>query len=147
MNSCTRCPRRPCTLQAALDLVTGVPLEQRRPGGYGRLVDTPLEDEYTAMIVDTAHLVTTYHLAAGQPGLAEQAARAALRAGARDDIALLDLVAASDAAGHHGEADSYIARILTNHEADVQEDLPPRTYAVLHRRRWLPADRKAARAS
>ena len=134
-------------LQAALDLVTGAPLDQRRPGGYGWLVDTPLEHEYTAMIVDTAHLVATYHLADGAPELAEQAAHAALRAGARDDIALLDLVAASDAAGNHSAADSYIARILANHEADVEEDLPPRTYEVLRRRRWLPQDRNPARAS
>lgn len=134
-------------LQAALDLVTGVPLEQRRTEGYRWLVDTPLEHEYTAMVVDVAHLVATRHLAADAPAMAELAAHTALRAGARDDVALLDLVAACDQAGNTAEADSYVQRILANHSAEVEEDLPPRTYEVLHRRRWLPHGGDRAQAS
>ncbi len=134
-------------LQAALDLVTGVPLEQRRTEGWRWLVDTPLEHEYTAMVVDVAHLVATHHLAADEPAMAELAAHTALRAGARDDVALLDLVAACDAAGNTAEADSYVRRILANHSAEVEEDLPPRTYEVLRRRRWLPHGGDRAQAS
>lgn len=125
-------------LEAALNLVTGIPLEQRRPDGYSWLVDLPLEHEYTAMIVDVAHLVATHHLATDAPGRAEAAANTALLAGARDDVALLDLVAACDAAGNQAEADSYVRRILANHEAEVEEDLPPRTCEILLRRHWLP---------
>lgn len=87
------------------------------------------------MIIDVAHLVATHQLAAGRP---ERAAHAALRTGAQDDVALLDLVAAHDAAGNQAEADRYVARILTNHDAEIEEDLPPRTYEVLRRRSWLP---------
>jgi len=125
-------------LQAALDLVTGAPLEQRRPDGYRWLVDLPLDHEYTGMIVDVAHLVATHHLANGAPELAEAAAKVALRAGAQDDVALLDLVAACDAVGKPAEADRYVRRILANHDAEVEEDLPARTYEVLRHRRWLP---------
>jgi len=125
-------------LQAALDLVTGAPLEQRRPDGYRWLVDMPLDHEYTGMIVDLAHLVATHHLANGAPELAEDAAKVALRAGAQDDVALLDLVAACDAVGKPAEADRYVRRILANHDAEVEEDLPARTYEVLRHRRWLP---------
>jgi hypothetical protein len=123
-------------LQSALDLVTGLPFDQRRPGGYGWLADTPLDHEYTAMIVDVAHLVATHYLATGQPALARAAAQTSLLAGSSDDIALLDLVAACDAEGNHAEADRYIQRILANHDAEVEEDLPPRTAKILHRR-WM----------
>jgi len=125
-------------LQAALDLVTGAPMEQRRPDGYRWLVDMPLDHEYTGMIVDVAHLVTTHHLANGAPELAEATAKVALRAGAQDDVALLDLVAACDAVGKPAEADRYVRRILANHDAEVEEDLPARTYEVLRHRSWLP---------
>jgi hypothetical protein len=124
-------------LQAALDLVTGPPFDQRRPGGYGWLAETPLDHEYTAMVVDVAHLVATHHLAAGEPHLARAAAQTALKAGGTDDIALLDLVAACDAEGNRAEADRIVKRILANHDAEVEEDLPPRTAQVLHRRRWI----------
>lgn len=127
-------------LEAALQLVTGAVLDNRRPKGYGWLVDLPIEREYLAMIVDVAHLVATHHLAVDAPDRAEAAALTALRAGACDDIALLDLVAACDAAGNQAEADSYVRRILDNHDAEVEEDLPARTCEVLHRRRWLPRD-------
>ncbi len=125
-------------LQAALDLVTGEPLSRLRAGGGQWLVDTPVHHHYTSMIVDVAHLVATHHLAAGAPDLAAAAAQVSLLAGSGDDIALLDLVAAKDAAGCHAEAEQYVARILGNHDAEVEEDLPPRTYQVLRRRRWLP---------
>jgi hypothetical protein len=126
-------------LEAAIHLVTGPPFEHRRPGGYAWLVDTPLHHEYTGMIVDVAHLVATHHLAEGRPKEAAAAARISLTAGGGEDVALLDLVAAADAQGHRGEAAAWIQQILTNHDADVEEDLPPRTAEVLHRRRWMEA--------
>jgi hypothetical protein len=121
-----------------LDLVTGVPFDRQRPGGYGWLVDPALDHDYTAMIVDVAHLVATHHLATGEPELAADAAQVALLAGSRADSALLNLVAASEALGNTTEADAYVKRIMANHDADVEEDLPPRTAAILRRRRWLP---------
>ncbi|WP_088284918.1 LysM peptidoglycan-binding domain-containing protein [Kineosporia sp. A_224] len=124
-------------LQAALDLVTGPPFADRRPSGYAWLADDPLDHTYTGMIVDVAHVVATHHLATGRPDLAAAAAQVALAAGSTDDVALLDLVAACDAQGNRAQADRLVARILANHDAEVEEDLPPRTAEVLHRRRWL----------
>lgn len=124
-------------LQAALDLVTGPPFSDRRPNGYAWLADDPLDHTYTGMIVDVAHVVATHHLAAGRPELAATAAQIALMAGSADDVALLDLVAACDAQGNRAEADRLVQRILANHDAEVEEDLPPRTAEVLRRRLWL----------
>lgn len=132
-------------LEAALTLVSGEPLSRLRASGGAWLVDTPVQHHYTAMVVDVAHLVATAHLAVGDPAGAERAAQVSLLTGSRDDVALLDLVAVHDAAGEHTQADRYVARILANHDADVEEDLPPRTYEVLRRRQWLPT--RDARAS
>jgi hypothetical protein len=130
-------------LCAALDLVTGRPFDLPAPrhgatGGYSWLVDdnARLDHEYAAMIVDVAHTVATHYLAAGQPELAAAAAEVALKAGSYEDTPLLDLVAACDAQGKRAEADAYVARILANHDAEVEEDLPPRTAEILFRRQW-----------
>jgi hypothetical protein len=130
-------------LRAALDLVTGRPFDlpaPRRgaPGGYSWLADedSRLHHEYAAMIVDVAHTVATHDLAAGQPELAAAAAQVALKAGSYEDVPLLDLVAACDAQDKRAEADAYVARILNNHDAEVEEDLPPRTAEILFRRQW-----------
>ena len=95
-----------------------------------------LDHEYAAMIVDVAHTVATHYLGAGEPALAADAARVALKAGSYEDVPLLDLVAACDALGYRAEADAYVSRILANHDADVEEDLPPRTADILFRRQW-----------
>jgi nucleoid-associated protein YgaU/DNA-binding SARP family transcriptional activator len=131
-------------LQAALCLVTGQPFDlptsrQRAPGGYSWLVEenSRLDHEYAAMIVDVAHTVATHHLAAGEAELAAAASHVALKAGSYEDVPLLDLVAACDAQDNRAEADAYVARILANHDAEVEEDLPPRTAEILFRRQWI----------
>ena len=131
-------------LQSALALVTGEPFadlptpRKGSPGGYSWLADanSRLDHEYAAMIVDVAHIVATHHLAAGEPAAAAAAAQVALRAGSYEDVPLLDLVAACDAQDQRAEADAYVKKILTNHDAEVEEDLPPRTAQVLFRRQW-----------
>lgn len=134
-------------LRAALDLVTGQPFDlpasrQGAPGGYSWLVEenSRLDHEYAAMIVDVAHTVATHHLVAGEPELAAAAAQVALKAGSYEDVPLLDLVAACDAQDNRAEADAYVARILANHDAEVEEDLPPRTAEILFRRQWTNRD-------
>jgi nucleoid-associated protein YgaU len=124
-------------LRAALDLVNGPPFSERRPDGYGWLAENPLDHIYAGMIVDVAHIVATHHLAAGEPEKAVAAAQVALRAGSSEDVPLLDLVAACDAQDNRAEADAYVKRILANHDAEVEEDLPPRTAEILFRRHWI----------
>jgi len=131
-------------LRAALDLVSGRPFDvpvqrQGAAGGYSWLADenARLDHENAAMIVDVAHVVATHHLAMGEPELAAAAAQVAMKAGSFEDVPLLDLVAACDARGNRAEADAYVARILVNHDAEVEEDLPPRTADILFRRQRM----------
>ncbi|MBK6872807.1 MAG: LysM peptidoglycan-binding domain-containing protein [Kineosporiaceae bacterium] len=118
-------------LQAALDLVTGMPFDRQRPGGYTWLADTPLDSEYTAMIVDVAHLLAIHHLTTGKPGAAHAAASVAAQAAPYDDVPLLDLIAACDALGLAAEAELYVGRLLAGHDAQCMDDLPPRTAQLL----------------
>jgi hypothetical protein len=65
------------------------------------------------------------------------AAQIALDAGSKEDAPLLDQVGACDAQDKRLEANELIHRILANHDAEVEEDLSPRTTKVLRRHQWL----------
>lgn len=140
-------------LIAALELVDGVPFDRcgirarRSPSGpmvepYSWLVDCPLDHEYRAMITDLAHLVATNLIPPGHAEKAAWAAQVALRAGDSSDVPLLDLVAAALAQDQPATAEQYVRRIMGNHDADVEEELPTRTYGVL--RRLLRASKAAS---
>ena len=131
-------------LRAALDLVTGQPFERRRPGGYGWVANTGLDFAFTGMIADVAHLLATHHLAAAEPEPAADAAQVALLAGSAADEVLLDLVAAAHARGDGDSGDGYVKKIMRNHSANVEEDIPPRTYEILLRHNWLPKPTRSA---
>lgn len=126
----------------ALDLVRGVPFSAVRPGGCAWLADQQIDEEYRALIVDIAHQLATHHLAAGEPALAEKAARRAIAvfdpAHPVADICLLDLVWACDAQDRRAEGDAYADQIRANH-GEVLEDCPPRTFQLLMRRQQRAA--------
>ncbi|MCW2541278.1 MAG: putative LysM domain peptidoglycan-binding protein [Frankiales bacterium] len=126
-------------LVKALELVSGEPFSDRRLGGYGWLVELPLDHLYTGMIVDVAHLVATRALAESDAALARRAAEVALVAGSRDDVPLLDLVAVCSLQGRLDEREDYVQAVMRNHDAEVEEDLPPRTAEILRRRGWVAA--------
>jgi len=126
-------------LIAALELVTGEPLGRRRLEGYGWLRDgsTIDEDGMSVAIVDAAHAVATATLAEGDIAAAQHAVDIALSVGPADDRPLLDQAAVLDAQGRHAELAATVRRIRAHHEAEVEEDLPKRTYEILLRRGWL----------
>ncbi len=135
-------------LWRALRLVEGTPFADiaiRRddddgPGGWRWLINGNhrLDIEYQVMIVDTAHTVADFHLGAGEPERAAEAAQVALKGGAYDDVPLLDLVAACLAQEQEAEAESYVRQLLSNAGVEREADLEPRTAEVLSRlrRRW-----------
>jgi hypothetical protein len=123
-------------LWKALDLVSGVPLDQRREGGYEWLVDTPLDSEYLAMIVDISTKVVTHELARGDSAAALRAAQVPVTAGSSDDIVLLNLMKAHDAAGERALGDACVRQILASFDVEDEVDLPPRTAEILRRRQY-----------
>jgi len=83
-------------LTAALQLVTGAPFDGRGvrdKDGYKWVNEDRLDHHYTVMVEDTAHLVATHALGAGDTATARAAAETALRIGSGTDVPLLDLVA------------------------------------------------------
>jgi hypothetical protein len=126
-------------LVRALELVRGEPFGQRRIGGYGWLADSQLEHIYRGMVVDVAHLVATRALAEQDPVTARQAATTGLIAAPDDDVPLLDLVAVCTMQGLIEERERHVRAILRKHDAEVEEDLPPRTAQILRRRGWAAA--------
>jgi hypothetical protein len=56
---------------------------------------------------------------------------------------LLDLVAACHAQGVVVGGEGYVSKIMRNHAADTEEDIPTRTYEILLRHHWLPKPRSA----
>ena len=95
------------------------------------------------MVTDAAHILATHHLVAGEPEQAAAASQVALTAGSTADSVLLDLVAACHARGDSAGGDGYVKTIMRNHDAEVEEEIPPRTYEILLRHRWLPTARTA----
>lgn len=148
----SRGPDGVADLWRALELVQGHPLsdipadsgaDTRGPGGYLWVTDanSRLDHEYSAMIVDTAHTVAIHHFGAGEPECAAQAAQVSLRGGSYEDVPLLDLVKACLLQRKEAEAEAYVRQIMCNHDAEIEEDLPPRTAEVLFRLRKQWVDR------
>ena len=123
-------------LWQALQLVTGVPFDQRREGGYEWLLDTPLDSEYLAMIVDISSKVVAHELARGDPAAAMRAAQVPLKAGSSDDTVLLNMMSAHDAAGDRAAGDECVKQILASFDVEEEVDLPPRTAEILRRRQY-----------
>ena len=126
------------------DEYTGVRGGGRGGGGvlnqpYSWLIDCPLDHEYAVMIDDTADTLARYLLENDDPERAAWAAHVAIQAGDESDAPLLNLLRAADARGDHAEANEYLRRIMANHDAEVEEDLPPDTYDLIRRRGWPQA--------
>ncbi|MBT0774268.1 hypothetical protein KIH74_35320 [Kineosporia sp. J2-2] len=121
-------------VRAALDLVTGPVLAERRQNGYDWLSETNLLLDLTALITDIAHTYADYCLATGNPAAARDVSLVALKAGGRDDTTYLDLVSAADALQDTTAARRWVQKLLREHDAQVEEDLPPWTADQLHRR-------------
>ena len=122
-------------LVTALALVTGEPFDHLRRGGYGWLLEGQRHDHIiVGTIHDVAHVVATRAVAEGRTDLARQACEAARKANPHSDVAWLDLAAAAEAENGPDAADETVREQVVDR---VDEDLPPRTEAVIDRRGWL----------
>ncbi|MGI8681569.1 MAG: hypothetical protein ACR2JO_05455, partial [Mycobacteriales bacterium] len=128
-------------LQAALEMVTGPPFDQR-VAGY-RWLDG-LEAIYAAMICDVAHLVVTASLADGQLEAARGASAVALGVAPEQEKVLLDATLVAFAEGAEAEAEAHIARMVQLAGGQDELDLWPDTAAAIHRARTQSQQRRAS---
>jgi hypothetical protein len=133
-------------LQAALELVCGMPLE-----GYERIAATTRSpynwlptsdidpDHITAAIIDTAHELAQLYLADGDATGARWAVQQAWLADPdrNYDQPWHDLLAAQAADGHGAELAATVRELMRAREAEVEEDLDPATFTLL--REILPS--------
>ena len=127
-------------LVAALDLVSGQPVSNRRKSGWSWLINDDVsadEAVMTAAIVDVAQLVVTRALEAGDLGLARRVAELSVNLGCGSDKPLLNLAMVCEAQGRTAELAATVRRIVTHHGKVVEEDIPSDTYTVLLRRGWV----------
>ena len=134
-------------LRRALTLVSGIPFDQLRPGGWSWLYEGDRLDHHMLCgIVDVAHMVTTDALRSGDIARARAAAETAALAAPHEEIPRLDLAAVAAAEGHDAEAERMLRREVVNRSDD---GLPPielseRTETIIRNRNWLNPDKAAS---
>ena len=96
-------------------------------------------------IADTAHLVTTHSLYAGDLTRARTATEIGLLAASDEEIPHLDLAAVLKAEGHHHEAAQIIGGDVCNRSDDGEPplELSERTTQIIDAQQWLHPDQKA----
>lgn len=142
-----RGPEGIADLLRALQLVTGRPFDQLRPGGWEWLAAGDRIDHHmNAAIVDVAHLVTTACLGLRDLVRARAAAEIVTAVAPDSEIAKLDLVAVFDAEGHREQAEKILRDEVCNRADDGggPSELSERTTTIIRNHRWLDPDRKAS---
>jgi hypothetical protein len=133
-------------LQAALELVSGEPFTNLRPAGWAWLLDGDRIDHImTCTIVDTAHIVTTHALHAGDLAMARFSAETAYQSAPYDETSRLDLIAVAEAAGDDVTTTrELIDGVLNRTDDDLGPiELPERAQQVIRQREWRSKTRPA----
>ncbi|MBZ5735362.1 LysM peptidoglycan-binding domain-containing protein [Nocardioides sp. TRM66260-LWL] len=121
-------------LVTALSLVAGAPFEASTDRRFPWLFKGQRHDDImSSAIQKVAHVLATRAVAEGRMDLVRLACEAARKANPYTDVAWLDLAAAAEAESGRAAAD---ALVRTNVVDRFDEDLPPRTEAVLDQRDW-----------
>ena len=123
-------------LVTALSLVTGAPFEAATESRFKWLFK-PGQQRWDEILVgaihDAAHILATRAVTAGRTDLVLVACDAARKASPHSDIAWLDEAAATEAESGRDAADELIReQVLDRYD----EDLPPRSEAVVEQREW-----------
>jgi hypothetical protein len=122
-------------LVTALSLVEGAPFEAATDRRFPWLFKGQRHDDImVAAIHDVAHVLATRAIADGRTDLVRLACEAARKANPHSDDAWLDLAAATEVEAGREAADDLVREQVVDR---FDEDLPPRTEAVLDQRDWL----------
>ncbi len=128
-------------LRTALTLVTGEPFSDLRPTGWAWLFEGERIDHVmSCAIADTAHIVVTHALSAGELELARFAAETGYLASPYDETARLDCIAVDKASGEEAAADQMLTEGISNRsDGDLGPiDTPARSAHVIRQRAWSP---------
>lgn len=127
-------------LTSALQLVTGRPFDQHRPGGWAWLLDGERHDEYmTVAIADTALIVATHCLETGDLPHARAATEVAVLAAPHEEATRLCLARILEAEGNRDGAARIVRDEICNRsdDADAPPELSERTQAIIRTHQWL----------
>lgn len=127
-------------LSRALQLVTGRPFDQLRPGGWSWLYQGNPHDQYAAhAIADVAFTVVTHCLHEGDLGRARTATEVAIMAVPDEQVVQLCRVAMTEAEGNNAEAMRILLEDVCNRAEDGEGplDLPARTQEIIRNHRWM----------
>lgn len=127
-------------LVAALELVTGRPFDQLRPGGWNWLRQGHSHDQHAAhAVADVAFTVVTQSLCEGDLARARAATEAAILAVPDDQIVQLCQVALTEAEGNNAEAMRVLLEDVCNASEDGEGplDLPERTRQIIRNHQWM----------
>ncbi|EON25023.1 peptidoglycan-binding LysM [Nocardioides sp. CF8] len=123
-------------LVTALSLVTGAPFEAATEHRFKWLFK-PGQQRHDEILVgavhDTAHLLATRAVAGGRTDLVRIACTAARNASPHSDIAWLDQAAATEADSGRDAAGELVRDLVLDR---FDEDLPPRSEAIVEQREW-----------
>jgi nucleoid-associated protein YgaU len=123
----------------ALELVTGRPFDQLRPGGWSWLYRGDAHDQHAAhAIADSAFTVITHSLHQGDLGRARTAVQIAISAVPDDQVVQLCQVALSEAEGNNTDAMHILLKDVCNcaEDRDGPPDLPERTQEIIRNHQW-----------
>ncbi|MGL5827378.1 MAG: LysM peptidoglycan-binding domain-containing protein [Nocardioides sp.] len=127
-------------LQTALKLITGLPFDGLREGGWNWLFDGERHDEYaTYAIADIAFTMATCALAAGDLVTARSAAHTAATAAPHEEFTRLCLVKITEAEGHPHAATQMLREEVCNRtdDHDAPPELSARTKTIITTHDWL----------
>jgi len=123
-------------LVTALSLVTGAPFEAATEHRFKWLFK-PGQQRHDEILVgaihDAAHVLATRAVAEGRTDLVRLACEAARKASPHSDIAWLDQAAATEAESGRDAAGELVREQVLDR---FDEDLPPRSEAVVEQREW-----------
>ena len=121
-------------LVTALSLVDGAPFEASTDRRFPWLFKGQRHDDImSSAIQKVAHVLATRAVAEGRTDLVRLACEAARKANPYSDVAWLDLAAAAEAESGRAAADDLVRANVVDR---FDEDLPPRTEAVMDQRDW-----------
>ncbi|MDE0777136.1 MAG: hypothetical protein OSB43_12760, partial [Nocardioides sp.] len=127
-------------LLQALELVTGRPFDQLRPGGWSWLYQGEPHDQHAAhAIADVAFTVVTHCLHEGDLGRARAATEVAMLAVPDEQVVQLCQVALTEAEGNNTEAMRILLEDVCNRAEDGEGplDLPERTQEIIRNHQWI----------